>query len=85
MEKGMTPGAVLANINGWTFNVGGCENRYKLKESEADAIKPVLQRNQLKKRIYTEGKTGCKCPTCGGDIANIDVFCRWCGQRVEES
>ena len=80
----ITPGGVLANLKGWSFTVNGCENRYKLKESEANAIMPVLRRNQLKKKIYSADKAGCKCPECGKDIANIDAFCRWCGQRVDE-
>jgi hypothetical protein len=80
----ITPGGVLANLNGWSFTVNGCENRYKMTEEEADAIKPVLVRNQPSGRNYYTDRAGSACPSCGNDVANVDVFCRWCGKRLSK-
>lgn len=84
MSKGITPGGVLANLKGWTFNVNGSENRYKMTKDEADTIIPVLVRNQPSGRNYYTDRAGCACPACGNDVANVDAFCRWCGQRLEK-
>ena len=84
MEGKITAGGVLANLNGWSFEVNGVENRYKLTKDEADAIKPVLKRNQASGRNYYTDRAGCACPSCGNDVANVDAFCRWCGQRFEK-
>lgn len=80
----MTPGATLANIKGWSFTVNGVENRYKMTEKEAKAIMPVLERNQKKAAVRYTDRSGCACPSCGNDVSNVDVFCRWCGQRLEK-
>ena len=82
MEENVTAGAVLANLNGWTFEVNGTENRYKMTWHEAEAIKPVLERNQYRQMNKFDDRAGCACPSCGNDVANVDVFCRWCGQRI---
>ena len=80
----ITAGGVLANLSGWSFTVNECENRYKMTEEEAEKIIPVLKRNQpLPARAFTD-KAGCACQSCGNDVANVDVFCRWCGQRLSK-
>ena len=84
MERKITAGGVLANLNGWSFEVNGVEHRYKLTKDEADAIKPVLKRNQAISQNKFTDRAGCACPSCGGDVANVDTFCRWCGQRFEK-
>ena len=68
------------NLKNWTWTTG----KYPLEESEAKELMPVLARNQAKAKNKFTDRAGCACPSCGGDVANVDVFCRWCGQRFEK-
>ena len=82
MTNEITPGGVLANLKGWSFTVNGTENRYKMTGEEAEAIIPVLKRNQAREKNKLYDAMRYACPECGNDVDVTDVFCRMCGQRL---
>lgn len=74
----VTSGTALVNMKNWNYTRG----KYPMCEEERDVVMPVLQRDRKKPmKKYDQGGA---CPECGNSVANIDRFCRWCGQRLED-